>query len=292
MSRIRVESPQPVNLPATTQTQTQLATPLTRTPSKRRRERGLSNAHANPDSTNSAVSKKVTTPRRVPAPCKFTLKQVEDAQKEEWEAEWDAWVVGHLWVKDKNYEHPAGTTTIYRRNAMNSFFVNQSELDTLPYQEFPNRYNCAIPIRSYKREDVRTLACRKHAMLAGLHKQGLALKELLRRGEKLQTQMQLRLSASPPSSPSSSLSTPISPVPISIRPHSVPALPTQIPNPKKALAHVSVSVIEMPLDEAWVPPVWQRAHLSGSPTISDFDPEDLGDMSVRSYQRLEWPMSP
>ena len=103
---------------------------------------------------------------------------------------------------------------------------------------------------------------------------------------------QLRLSASPPSSLSSSLSTPISPVPISIRPHSVPALPTQIPNPKKALAHVSVSVIEMPLDEAWVPPVWQRAHLSGSPTISDFDPEDLGDMSVRSYQRLEWPMSP
>jgi len=72
---------------------------------------------------------------------------------------------------------------------MNSFFVNQSELDTLPYEEFPNRYNCAIPIRSYRREDVRTLACRKHAMLAGLHKQGLALKELLRRGEKLQTQM-------------------------------------------------------------------------------------------------------
>jgi hypothetical protein len=66
---------------------------------------------------------------------------------------------------------------------MNSFSITEEELDTLSYQELPNRYNCNNPIRSYKREDVRTLACRKHAMLAGLHKHGLSERELLRRGE-------------------------------------------------------------------------------------------------------------
>jgi hypothetical protein len=263
MSRIRVESPTPVNTPITTQLQ-----PLTRTPSKRRRERGLSNALAhNADSTNSAVTKKVTTPRRPTVSCRLTLKQVEAAQKEEWEAEWYEWVVGHLWVKEKNFKHAPGTTTIYRRNAMNSFFVNQGELDTLPYQEFPNRYNCGNPIRSYKREDVRTLACRKHAMLAGLHKQGLALKELLRRGEKLQAQMQLRRCDE--------------------HPESTALVPPGSIVPKNS---VVVSVISVPVEETWTPPVWQRAHLSGSPTISDFDPDDLSD--VRSYHRLEYPMSP
>lgn len=114
MSRIRVESPTPVNPPAPITTSIQ---PLTRTPSKRRRERGLSNALAhNADSTNSAVTKKVTTPRRPTVSCRLSLKQVEAAQKQEWEAEWYEWVVGHLWVKEKNFKHAPGTTTIYRRN--------------------------------------------------------------------------------------------------------------------------------------------------------------------------------
>jgi hypothetical protein len=273
MSRIRVESPTPVNQsppPITTQNPVSVSVSLTRTPSKRRRERGLSNAHlANPDSTNSAVTKKVTTPRRPTVSCRLTLKQVEAAQKEEWEAEWYAWVVGHQWVKDKNvnYKHAPGTTTIYRRNAMNSFFVNQGELDTLPYQEFPNRYDCTAPIRSYKREDVRTLACRKHAMLAGLHKQGLALKELLRRGEKLQAQMQLRRCDE--------------------NPESTALVPPGSIVPKHSMV---VSVISVPVEEPWTPTVWQRAHLSGSPTISDFDPDDVSD--TRSCHRLVWPMSP
>ena len=115
MSRIRVESPTPVNQPITTTIQ-----PLTRTPSKRRRERGLSNVLQNPDSTNSAVTKKVTTPRRPTVSCRLSLKQVEAAQKQEWEAEWYEWVVGHLWAKDKspNYKHPPGTITMYRRNGL------------------------------------------------------------------------------------------------------------------------------------------------------------------------------
>jgi len=213
------------------------------------------------------------TPRQAPAPSRITLKQVEAAQKQKWEAEWYAWVVGHLWPKEQNYKHPPGTTTIYRRNAMNSFFVNQGELDTLPYQEFPNRYNCANPIRSYKREDVRMLACRKHAMLAGLHKQGLALKELLRRGEKLQAQMQLRR--------------------CNENAESTALVPPGSTIPKKPVAIVSVISLP-PTEESWSPPVWQRAHLSGSPTISDFDPDDLGDAraSYHRMEKLEWPMSP
>ena len=175
--------------------------------------------------------------------------------------------------------------------AMNSFFVNQGELDTLPDQEFPNRYDCTAPIRSYKREDVRTLACRKHAMLAGLHKQGLALKELLRRGEKLQAQMYV-----PPciSIPSSHIFSCIGANTNNRQlrrcdenPESTALVPPGSIVPKHSMV---VSVISVPVEEPWTPTVWQRAHLSGSPTISDFDPDDVSD--TRSCHRLVWPMSP
>jgi hypothetical protein len=69
--------------------------------------------------------------------------------------------------------------------ATKAFPVTLGELDTLRYQVLPNRHNRTTPIRSYKREDVRRLACRKHAMLAGLHKQGLSDEELLTQGEGL-----------------------------------------------------------------------------------------------------------
>jgi hypothetical protein len=71
---------------------------------------------------------------------------------------------------------------------MNAFPVTEGELDTLPYQTLPNIKNRSNPIRSYSQEDVRLLACRKYAMLAGLHKQGLPEGELLRRGEPLSNQ--------------------------------------------------------------------------------------------------------
>jgi hypothetical protein len=71
---------------------------------------------------------------------------------------------------------------------MNAFSVTEGELDTLPYQTLPNIKNRSSPIRSYSHEDVRLLACRKYAMLAGLHKQGLPEGELLRRGEPLSNQ--------------------------------------------------------------------------------------------------------
>jgi hypothetical protein len=72
--------------------------------------------------------------------------------------------------------------------AMNAFPVTEGELDTLPYEEKLNIKNQSSPIRSYKHDDVRLLACRKYGMLAGVHKQGLPESELLRRGELLSSQ--------------------------------------------------------------------------------------------------------
>jgi hypothetical protein len=68
---------------------------------------------------------------------------------------------------------------------MEKYPVKRGELDTLPCQSRPNPYNRSCPVRSYKIEAVRQMACLKHAMLAGLHKNGLSKTELVSRGEEL-----------------------------------------------------------------------------------------------------------
>jgi hypothetical protein len=104
MSRMRAESPQPITLQ-----------PILRTPSKRRRQDRGSDGDSKP--VSGSPVKKARTPRRVPAiPSLEELDAANREQEKEWEAEWYAWVVCHLWRKDKNFRHPRGTHTIYWRN--------------------------------------------------------------------------------------------------------------------------------------------------------------------------------
>ncbi|PMD53392.1 uncharacterized protein K444DRAFT_635422 [Hyaloscypha bicolor E] len=243
MSRMRAESPQPITLQ-----------PILRTPSKRRRQDRGSDGDSKP--VSGSPVKKARTPRRVPAiPSLEELDAANREQEKEWEAEWYAWVVCHLWRKDKNFRHPRGTHTIYWRNAMNSFSVKEGELDTLPYQELPNQYNRSNPIRSYKREDVRVLACRKHAMLAGLHKHGLSERELLRRGEILAKKRQLTRCEEHPDSKALVPPTPITSTPTS------PSFPVPTTHP-----------------DTWQTPIWQGDRIVGSQTTIQSDPEEEEDI--------------